>query len=212
MVAKNIVTMDESLLIAGSGFLPFEPVTLALVIDKVSRVIIGGGSGAQVTANDAGAFLMEFSAIGGSASTKAKAVGIRTILGQGADGSVASIPIMISDEAVPRTGPSSSLAVNPVKTGGMTTIWVAGLQPFEPVFVTAAGVILQRGQPVGVRPKGDDQALVDKSLAAGEANSSGAVMLVNVEIAFAPGVYTVKASGLMGSEATGPLVVTAETK
>jgi len=211
MVDENILTMDESLLIAGSGFRRFEPVTLALVIDKSTRVIIGGGSGAQVTANDAGAFLVEFSAIGGSDATKAKAVGIRTILGEGADGSIASVPIMISDAAVPRTGPSSSLAINPVISGGMTTVWIAGFEPFEPVFVSVTGVVTEKRQPVGLRPKGDDRTLFDQTLIAGEANSSGAAML-EAEVALDPGVYTAKAVGANGSEATGALVVTAETK
>ena len=185
MVSKSTVTLNEPLTVAGSGFRPSEAVTLVLVTVGEKR-IVGGGSGAQVTASAAGAFVVELDRIGGSV-----APGVQTLKAEGSDGSVASLPIMIVATAMlPPTMPGSSLVANAVEVGGTTTIWGAGFHPGEPVTLTVLAV----------------GGGIDKILIAVPANESGAFM-VDANVELAAGVYTLMGTGSMGSEATAALMV-----
>ena len=186
MVSKSTVTLNEPLTVAGSGFRPSEAVTLVLVTDG-GKTIVGGGSGAQVTASSAGAFAVEFDRIGGSA-----ALGVQTLKAEGSDGSVASLPIMIAAAIpmLPPTMPGSSLVANAVEVGGTTTIWGAGFHPGEPVTLTVLAV----------------GGGIDKILISVPANQSGAFM-VDANVELAAGVYTLMGTGSMGSEATAALMV-----
>ena len=193
MVSKSQVALQEQLSIAGSGFRPSEAVTLVLVTPS-AKVIIGGGSGSQVTANGAGAFLLSVDAIGGAASE-----GVHTLMAEGSEGSVASQPIEIvppppdpTPEPMP-VMPGSSLVANAVEVGGNTTFWGAGFHPDETVTLTALAAA-----------QGQDRIIISTP-----SNSSGAFS-VNAEIELDAGVYTVKAIGSMGSEATTPLLVSEE--
>ena len=47
-VNKTVLSMNESLVVSGSGFKPGEPVALLLAIDNTLQPVIGGGRGAQV--------------------------------------------------------------------------------------------------------------------------------------------------------------------
>ena len=187
MTSKSTVALDEPLAIAVSGFRPSEAITLVLVT-PATKIIIGGGSGSQVTANGAGAFLLDVAAIGGSASE-----GVHTLMAEGSDGSVASQPIVIAppppEPPIPPM-PGSSLVANAVEPGGTTTFWGAGFHADETVTLTALAA--SQGQ--------------DTIIIATPSNSSGA-FTVNAEIELAVGIYTVKAVGTMGSEATAPLWV-----
>ncbi len=187
MTSKSTVALDEPLAIAGSGFRPSEAITLVLVT-PATKIIIGGGSGSQVTANGAGAFVLDVAAIGGSASE-----GVHTLMAEGSDGSVASQPIVIAppppEPPIPPM-PGSSLVANAVEPGGTTTFWGAGFHADETVTLTALAA--SQGQ--------------DTIIIATPSNSSGA-FTVNAEIELAVGIYTVKAVGTMGSEATAPLWV-----
>ena len=185
MVSKSTVTLDEPLTVAGSGFRPSEAVTLVLVTDG-GKTIVGGGSGTQVTASSAGAFAVDVDRIGGSA-----APGVQTLMAEGSDGSVASLPIMIVATAMlPPTMPGSSLVANAVETGGTTTIWGAGFHPGESITLTVLAV----------------DGGTDKILISAPANQSGAFM-VDVSVELDAGVYTLMGTGSMGSEATAALMV-----
>ena len=167
----------------GSGFQANEPVMIT-VNSGVARRIIGGGTGAQVAANSAGAFAVDFS---NGINVDA---GITTVLAEGGNGSKASAPVMIV-ASLDSTSVSSSLASQAVASGGSTTIWGAGFNSGEYVTVEIIG----RGK--------------NRLIAGGEANSSGAFSF-DTTINNSSGVYTLKANGDQGSEATGPLVVTAK--
>ena len=98
MVSSGVMSVDEPLTIAGSGFLPGEPVTLVLVVDDIVSFVIGGRTAEQPTANAAGAFAVSFESISGEGrgarGALERAPGIRTIRAEGEDGSRASAPVM----------------------------------------------------------------------------------------------------------------------
>lgn len=185
MVSKAIVTLDEPFTVSGSGFRPSEAVTLVLVTTG-GKTIIGAGSGAQVTASSAGAFSVDLDRIRGSA-----AAGVHTLMAEGSDGSVVSLPIMITATAlVPATMPGSSLVANAVETGGTTTIWGAGFHPGELITLTVLAI----------------DGGTDKILISVPANPSGAFM-VDASAELATGVYTLMGMGSMGSESAAALMV-----
>ena len=181
--------MDEPLTIWGSGFKAGEPIVITLRVTEVTEVIIGGGAGSQVSANSSGAFSMSFDAIGGKGAARDAAPGVRSIAAAGRDGSLATVPVVITTAPSPAPSPSTSLIAGVVDTGGTTTIWGAGFKANESVSIVAVGVA------------GRDTLIVG-----GSANSFGALM-VDAKISLDIGVYTLKAVGSQGSEATAPLVV-----
>jgi len=175
------MSLSESFEVWGAGFRVGEPVLIRFIADNSNQPILG-----NATANAAGSFSASFAGIGG---TTAK--GIRAISAIGADGSVASVPVMIVGASLPDPSPSSSLLVAEVAKGDATTIWGAGFIAGEQVSVTA----------LGAGAGGTDIILVG-----GEANASGALLL-SVSIALDPGIYTAQALGNQGSQATAPLAV-----
>jgi len=181
VLSASTVAQGAPVSVWGSGFEANEPVMIT-VNSGVARRIIGGGTGAQIAANSAGAFAADFSD-GINVDT-----GITTVLAEGGNGSVASAPVMVVS-GIDTTSVSSSLASQAVASGGTTTIWGAGFNPGEYATVEIIG----RGK--------------NRLIAGGEANSSGAFSF-NVTISNSSGVYTLKANGDSGSEATAPLLVT----
>lgn len=180
MVDKPTLTVEESFMVAGSGFQPTESVVLLLVVSDSLQPIIGSGS-----ASAGGAFAVDIVSMDTNASP-----GVYTLLARGGDGSMASSPVTILASAASVTAPSSSLAATSVETGEETTIWGAGFIAGEAVSVYALGTL-----------DGGDWLLVG-----GEANVSGAFQL-DVRIRLSDGVYSLKAVGDMGSEASAPLLV-----
>ena len=216
-VNKSDLTLEESLEIWGSGFNPGESVTVLLQIDDALQRIVG-----DTTASPGGAFRAQFEEIGGDARTKARVLRgeVYALLALGSAGSKASAPVKIVAQPTPLPeptstptptptpaptpaptptptpeptpvppSPSTSLIAATTATGERTTMWGAGFQPNEMV---TAGIV------------GGPAVLVGR-----QANESGAVIL-EVTVDLAPGIYTVKATGDMGSEATAPLVVVEE--
>ena len=181
VLSANTVAQGAAISVWGSGFKANEPVMIT-VNSGVAKRIMGGGTGAQVAANSAGAFAVDFSD-GINVDT-----GITTVLAEGGHGSLASSPVMVVT-GLDSTSVSSSLASQAVASGGTTTIWGAGFNPGEYATVEIIG----RGK--------------NRVIAGGEANSSGAFSF-DVTISNSSGVYTLKANGDEGSEATGPLLVT----
>lgn len=191
IVDKIRLTLDESLEIWGSGFEPGESITIQLEIDGLLNRILG-----DTTATTSGSFRVEFDEIGGDTRTQARITTgeIYTLLARGSSGSTASFPVMVVDpvkviSSSPTPSPSTSLLAEVVVKGKFSRFWGAGFEPDEIVSISVIN-----GPQVRV---------------AGRANSSGAFE-VEVEVNLDPGVYTVKAVGDMGSEATTPLVVVFE--
>ena len=115
------------------------------------------------------------------------APGDRTLLAEGADGSLASTPVQIVG-SLRTMSASSSLRTEGGQPGGEANILGAGFVPNE--FVT-------------VRMQGDDIPLIG-----GQANASGAFSLVvGISDDLAEGIYSLVATGGNGSEATAALVV-----
>jgi hypothetical protein len=191
-VSKSVLTMTEPLEISGSGFNAGEPVAILLAIDANLQPVIGGGRGAQVSANAAGAFSIAFDEIGGNSAIQGRAPGQRAIVAQGVDGSRASIPVVIVKSPAGPPGVSSSMFVNPAAPGSDTVITGAGFNAGE--FVTVSAVGISAGQ--------------DRILIGGEVNDFGAFQFeLTIVEDMPPGVFSLKAIGDRGSEATAPLVV-----
>ena len=209
------MSVDQPLSIAGSGFLPGEPVTLVLVIDDIVSYVVGGRTAEQPVANAAGAFSVSFDSIrgdgGGERGALERDLGIRTVRAVGEDGSRAAAPVMITSANAPVTSVASSLAIDRELVRNQET---NGLD----VIITAAGAGFIPGEAVTVTIVNLADG-ADKTLVGAAANHSGAFSLTatlagsaptegaDAEIPIWPGVYTVLAEGAYGSGATGALVV-----
>ena len=188
---STISTMGDAVTVRGSGFLPGEPVVLQLMVDQNLSIIAGGARGAQVQANEAGAFSITFDEIGGASAAQARAVGERTFSAQGADGSRASAPVKVVGVPEATTAVDTSLLASATPSGEPIKIWGAGFAPNEVVSLIAVGAAEGGGNRIfgGVT-----------------ANESGAFS-VDAANPLADGVYTLRAAGNMGSTATAPLVI-----
>ena len=189
-VSKSKITMSEGFSVSGSGFNANEPIVLQLRIDSSLSPIIGGGRGSQVSANGAGAFEVSFDFVSEKAAIISRAGGPSTIFAQGGSGSRASAPISIVSASSPVGTVSASLAATPAETGGTSVVYGAGFAAGEMVSIIGVGAA-------------DG---VDKILAGGEANASGAFQ-IDVKADLDAGLYTLTARGSSNSEATAPLLV-----
>jgi hypothetical protein len=182
--------MSEEFSVSGSGFKPNEPVVIQLRIDSTLSPIIGGGRGSQVTANGAGAFEVSFDFVSEKGAVISRAGGPSTVFAQGGSGSKASAPVTIISSSSPAGTVSASLAATPAEAGGTSVVYGAGFVAGEMVSIIGVGAA-------------DG---VDKILAGGEANASGAFQ-IDVKAALDAGLYTLTARGSSNSEATAPLLV-----
>ena len=188
VVSKSTIgTTGDSFEVWGSGFHAGEPITLMLHVDDSRQIILGGGRGAQISANASGAFSTSFEEV------DASSVGIMTLMASGLDGSRASAPVQIVEEAVPETSVSTSLFAAATVVGDTIKIWGAGFASEEAVTMLVVAV----------------SAGSDRILVGGNANASGA-FVVDSANPLDVGIYTVRAIGDMGSEATAPLVIVKE--
>jgi hypothetical protein len=176
--------MGDELTVTGGGFEAGEAVIIQLHVDENLSVIVGGGRGAQVAANGAGAFEVTFASISEDSNVISRAGGAATLEATGGLGSVASTAIVISDDAVAATSPSSNLAISPGSPGETTVAYGSGFNKGEMISLWAGGNIL----------------------AGAEANKNGAFQ-VEVAVGLSEGVYTLTAIGSDGSEATAPFLV-----
>ena len=182
---SSIAAMGDSFMVTGSGFIPGEPIELALDISPDMHVHLEGG---EVQANAAGAFSVSIAEIG-----ETDASGYITLIAEGADGSLASTPVRIVSSPVNVTSVDSSLSANAVWVGDDLTVLGAGFMPGEAATVSVVGVA-----------GGSDRILVGST-----ANESGAFM-VDAPNPLDVGVYTLKAVGSRGSSATAALMICAE--
>ena len=205
-VDSDLIAIDGSLTIDGSGFRPNEPVALLLVVDQNLQPFIGGGTRAQTQANSGGNFTFTVDNIGaafrgntGARVAEASNGGSNSlsIYASGADGSRASVPIRVVTSGGIASAPSIAMSSNVVETGGSVTIMVAGFMPGEFITVVASGA-----------SGGDDRVLVG-----GSANGFGALSL-DAAITLDPDVYTIEAMGQpvggMQASVTSPLSVVEE--
>ena len=191
---STISTAGDPVTVRGSGFLPGEPVVLQLRVDQNLSIIAGGARGAQVQANEAGAFSITFDEIGGASASQARAPGERTFFAQGSDGSRASVPVRVVSAPEPMTAVDTSLLASATPAGEPIQVWGAGFMPNEVVSLIAVGAAEGGGNRIfgGVT-----------------ANESGA-FAADAANPLAEGVYTLRAAGNMGSSATAPLIIVAE--
>ncbi len=205
-VDSDLISIDGSLTIDGSGFRPNEPVALLLVVDQNLQPFIGGGTRAQTQANSGGNFTFTVDSVGaafrgntGSRVLEASNGGSNSlsVFASGADGSRASVPLRVVGSGGIASAPSIAMSSNVVETGGSVTIMVAGFMPGEFVTVVASGA-----------SGGDDRVLVG-----GSANGFGALSL-EAAITLDPDVYTIEAMGQpvggMQASVTSPLSVVEE--
>ena len=205
-VDSDLISIDGSLTIDGSGFRPNEPVALLLVVDQNLQPFIGGGTRAQTQANSGGNFTFTVDSVGaafrgntGSRVLDASNGGTNSlsVFASGADGSRASVPLRVVGSGGIASAPSMAMSSNVVETGGSVTIMVAGFMPGEFVTVVASGA-----------SGGDDRVLVG-----GSANGFGALSL-EAPITLDPDVYTIEAMGQpvggMQASVTSPLSVVEE--
>ncbi|MCY4580112.1 MAG: collagen-like protein [Chloroflexi bacterium] len=205
-VDSDLISIDGSLTIDGSGFRPNEPVALLLVVDQNLQPFIGGGTRAQTQANSGGNFTFTVDSVGaafrgntGARVLEASNGGTNSlsVFASGADGSRASVPLRVVGSGGIASAPSIAMSSNVVETGGSVTIMVAGFMPGEFVTVVASGA-----------SGGDDRVLVG-----GSANGFGALSL-EAAITLDPDVYTIEAMGQpvggMQASVTSPLSVVEE--
>jgi len=189
----SIGTADDSFTVWGSGFIPGEPVVLLLQVDQNLQIILGGSRGPQITANGAGAFSMSFDALGGSSASLERAPGFRTLAANGVNGSRASAPVLIVDGVPDQTSGATSLAAAATAVGDPIRIWGAGFVAGERVALVAVAA-----------SAGEDAVLIGASV-----NDSGAFEVISSN-SLGVGIFTLWATGDMGSEATAPLLIVEE--
>ena len=181
---SSVAAAGDPVIVTGSGFIPGEPIELALDISPGTHVHIEGG---EVTANASGAFRVGLEELGaGDAS------GVLTFLAEGEDGSLASTPVRIVSSPVNVTAVDSSLSVNATRAGMDFTVLGAGFMAGEAVTISVVGVA-----------GGSDRILVGSN-----ANESGAFM-ADAPNPLEEGVYSLRAVGSMGSMATTPILICA---
>jgi len=191
VISKSTIAAEgDSFSVWGSGFGVGEPITLTLQIDNDLQIILGGVVGAQLSANESGAFAKDFDSIGGNSASRSQAPGIRTLMANGLDGSRASVPVRIVSNAIDDTPVDSSLAASATVVGESISIWGAGFGANEAVTIVVVGAT------------GGN----DRILSGAIANDSGAFS-VDASNPLDIGIYTAKAIGGSGSSATAPLVI-----
>jgi hypothetical protein len=191
-ISKEVVAAQgDSFTVSGSGFVANEPITLTIQINPNLKILLGGARGAQVTANEAGAFMVDFDEIGVIRANLDQAMGVRSLSAVGLVGSAASAPVNIVDaaaEAAPAV--DTSLAAGAAVVGDRIMIWGAGFNGGEAVVMLAIGV--------------SDGA--DRIVASAMANDSGAFS-TDATNTLDAGTYTLQAVGSDNSTATAPLVI-----
>ena len=91
-----LTTSGDSLRVTGSGFMPGEPVVLLLRIDKnLSIVLLDSRGEQQVVADQRGGFSVTYNVTDVPPSVRTRAVGNRTLVAMGSDGSRATFRVQV---------------------------------------------------------------------------------------------------------------------
>jgi hypothetical protein len=235
MVDRPTMYLDQGLMIAGSGFMPFEPVVVS--IDLGTLQYYDGGSKylypptlGETDSNGGGAWTLKVdgpinglrSVIGGGSGglsnmDRLLEAGVVTILAEGLDGSKASWPVAVMAEtpvvdviAPPSIGTSLIVAA-PVVQGGNVTVYGAGLQSKEAVSIVVIKGI-GKGADYGVKGSVEASGVFERQgLGTTVSEETGAFMM-SIPANLDPGIYTLEVVGVEGSFATAPLIVLAGPK
>lgn len=205
-VSNNPVYLDQGLTIWGSGFRPFEPVQIFFDLQGEPDPNLGFAN-----ANGGGAFELTLSAPLSAISGVSRqqdvllALDAVTVNVRGADGSVGSTPVKVmAEQPSPIIRPpaepvtvDASLIAGCVVQGSSLTVWGAGFVPTEPVNIFIVTDSQTNGAPV------------QSTVGSATVTSRGALradITINADL----GLYTLKAAGIRGTQATAPLVVVAD--
>jgi hypothetical protein len=214
MVSSPAFYLDEGLMVAGSGFRKYEPVIVFFDLGDGAEPNLG-----FIDANKSGAWALMVPKLAdvGRVSSQASALvesGVVTLMAEGADGSVASIPVNIigvttppDPEPPPEPGIAPSLTAGMVALDGVLEIIGAGYAPNENVViiaVTGVGTGLRGGEVV---PGAGDK--VQKSVAQGITSDRGVLMITRrvPDMNLPTGAYTLEGHGQYGSVASAVLII-----
>jgi hypothetical protein len=197
MVSSPIIYLDDDLMIAGSGFIAGESVSLFIVGDIA--VYLG------FTNSDAnGAWAVSWDKLSDNSLVSRNAAGLAsasvlTVSAEGSQGTLATLPVTAVAGNAP-TGPSvsTSLSAGSVAQGGSITVTGAGFSSGATVSLFAIGDFSD-GQPV--------RSTLDRARA-----SDGGAFSKSVTVNLEPGIYTLEGFGSAGNAGTAALVVTAGAK
>jgi len=194
------LAMDAGLTIDGSGFRRYETVELVFALRATTPVLT------SIQADDAGSFtvaiptLSSIRKVSTNASTIAKTEVI-TLRAEGSDGSLASVPVRVAEASPPAAGPaasaSASLTGGTVANEGQILVQAAGFRGGEGVTF-----IIQTGTTA-------DGITQFTPLQSGVASGGGTLEKL-ISIRTGAGLFTLKAIGATGTEATSAITVTAK--
>lgn len=205
-VADNTLYLDSAE-VMGSGFKSLEAVSVFVNWDDNTQPMIG-----VADADEGGAFRITVNASAVDAIAQATAsltaASVVSIKAEGADGSVASIPVKVVatrpaapvviavDSSLVVGGNENGLAVGLASEGGGVTAAVSGFNEGERVNITVIGA---------------DGGVGAVLLAGARANIGGAVSGESIlPASLKAGTYAVQAVGTEGSTATAPLIIVAK--
>ena len=224
MTSSPIAYLDQKgFEIWGSGFNPYEPVMLQVVLSTG----IGGETATikVVDANAGGAFryvikdTLSTTALGGKADA-AVAAGVVSLKGIGADGSIGSTPLVViaetpAVEAAPEPpsvaasmmagglSADGAFTAGVVHTGGELLVIIGGLHPNEHAQVSYVKALAASTSGEGAVAAGATLVRLGNAIT----DATGASSMGVAEVALDPGYYTIQAVGIMGTEATSALWV-----
>ena len=204
MVGSPTMYLDDGFEVWGSGYRAFEPVIVYIDLGPQTQPNLGFAD-----ANSGGAWRLVIGNVGelrgtGRSRDKMLEAGLLTVIGEGADGSVASAPVWaLASRPVPppvAKPPSiaSSLVGGTVVKDGVLTVVGAGFEPNERVtflVVTGTGSAGEELRKVSGPPS--------------QANDSGS-FTGTIPAGYDPGTYTIEAVGASGSIATAGMIITEE--
>ena len=205
-VSSRTMYLDEGFEVSGSGFMPYEPVIVYVDMGPRTQPNMGFAD-----ANSGGAWALtiaDVSKLTGTTRSGDKMLenGMVTLIGEGADGSRASIPVLaLASRPVPPAvaeppSVASSLVGGTVEKGGILEVIGAGFQPNEQVTMMVR---------TGTGAAGEELSKV--SGAPQVCNASGA-FTAPISAGYDPGIYTLEAMGAGGSVATAAMIVIAAAK
>ena len=206
MTNSDVMYLDEGLMVAGAGFQPFEPV--------IAFIELGGGVQPNLgftDSNAGGAWTLQIADTGGLTGVGRNrdallAAGVVTVMAEGADGSVASSPIMVAASRPPTPAPPREPRIGASVTGGSlvqgSSIDVSG-GGFAPRELVSFLIV--------VRVSSDGTVAIKNAFGVATAGDTG-VVNITLTIGLDPGQYTLEAAGDQGSVAASVITVLAEAK
>ena len=194
------LAMDAGLSIDGSGFRRYETVDIVFALRATTPVLT------TIQADDAGSFSVTIPTLNSirKVTTNAKTIKetpVITLRAEGSDGSLASIPVRVAAASPAAPGPaasaSASLTGGSVVNEGQITVHAAGFRGGEGITF-----IIQTGTTADGIPQ---YSPLQSGVATG-----GGTLEKKMSIRTGAGLFTLKAIGATGTEATSAVTVTAK--